>query len=412
MVEKAMGNTIPSGILTINVGSSSLKFAIYRMGRTATEVDLMLSGKLERISASGGRFVAHDNHHVDLVDRQIELPNYEAALKTMLGWLKSVPQGQELHAVGHRMVHGGRQYVRPQLVTPALFQALRDLIPLAPDHLPQEVEAIEVLHRLHPNLKQVVCFDTAFHRTMPRVAQLYGLPMKLAEDGIIRYGFHGLSYEYIVQELGRQTAGRAMGERVIVAHFGNGASLAAIRDGKSVDTTMGFTPIGGIVMSTRSGDLDPGVLLYLLQEKGYTPSQVNELVTRKAGLLGLSGISSDMKDLLASEKRNAFAAEAVSVFCYQAQKYIGALTAALGGLDTLVFTGGIGENAPSIRQRICDGLGFLGIRLEPAKNDSNAAVISVKDSEINVRVIPTNEELMIAQHTSEVCRQMERTPKG
>jgi acetate kinase len=405
-----MNNTIRSVILTINVGSSSLKFALYRMGRTATEVHPMLSGKLERIGASGGRFVAHDDRHVDLVDRQVELPNYEAALKTMLDWLKSIPQGQELSVAGHRVVHGGSRYSQPQLVTPALFQALKDLVPLAPDHLPQEMEAIEILQRLHPDLKQVVCFDTAFHRTMPRVAQLYGLPAKLSEDGIIRYGFHGLSYEYIVQELGRQ-AGEHARERVIVAHFGNGASLVAIRDCKSVDTTMGFTPTGGIVMSTRSGDLDPGVLIYLLREKGYSPSQINDLVTKEAGLLGLSGLSSDMKDLLASEKGNAFAAEAISVFCYQAQKYIGALAAVLDGLDTLVFTGGIGENAPRVRQRICDGLGFLGIELDHAKNDGNASVISGEGSAVNVRVIQTNEELIIAQHTSVVCGEMQQTTR-
>lgn len=348
-----MSNETLPIILTINVGSSSLKFALYRTRRLATGVDPLLSGKLEQIGSGWSRFVVHDDHQSVLVERQIELPNYEAALKAMLDWLQGTPHGQDLQVAGHRMVHGGRQYNQPQLVTPALFQALQDLVPLAPDHLPQEIEAIEILERLHPNMKQVVCFDTAFHRTMPRLAQLYGLPMKLAEDGIIRYGFHGLSYEYIVQELVHQIGIQASRERVIVAHFGNGASLAAIRDGKSVDTTMGFTPTGGMPMSTRSGDLDPGVILYLLQEKNYSTSQVNELVSKKGGLLGLSGISSDMKGLLAKEKESALAAEAISVFCYQAKKYIGALAAALGGLDTLVFTGGIGENAPAIRQRIC-----------------------------------------------------------
>jgi acetate kinase len=406
-----MKDTMRSVILTINVGSSSLKFALYRMGHTETGVEPVLSGKLERIGASVGRFVAHDDHHVDLVDRQIELPSYEAALKAMLDWLKSIPQGQQLSVAGHRVVHGGRQYSQPQLVTPALFRALKDLVPLAPDHLPQEIEAIEILQRLHPDLKQVACFDTAFHRTMPRVAQLYGLPAKLAEDGIIRYGFHGLSYEYIVQELARQTGENAPGKRVIVAHLGNGASLAAIYEGTSADTTMGFTPTGGIMMSTRSGDLDPGVLLYLLQEKRYSPSQINDLVTKEAGLLGLSGLSSDMKDLLASEKENAFAAEAISVFSYQARKYIGALAAVLDGLDMLVFTGGIGENAPTVRQRICDGLGFLGIKLDLTKNDANASVISGEDSAVNVRVIQTNEELIIAQHTSVVCDQLKQDTK-
>jgi len=281
-----MSSETPSVILTANVGSSSLKFSLYRMRRSAIGVEPILSGKLDRIAIGGGRFVVWDNRQAVLVERQIELPNYEVAIKTMLDWVNGTPHGQELRAAGHRVVHGGRQYNQPQLVTSELLQTLKDLIPLAPDHLPQEIEAIEILQRLHPNLKQVVCFDTAFHRTMPRPAQLYGLPIKLADDGIIRYGFHGLSYEYIVQELSRQIDEQSSNERVIVAHFGNGASLAAIRDGKSIDTSMGFTLTGGIAMSTRSGDLDPGVILYLLQKKNYSSSQVSELVTRELGSSG------------------------------------------------------------------------------------------------------------------------------
>lgn len=398
-----MSKETPLVILTINVGSSSLKFALYRASSSEMGVDLIASGKLERIAVGGGGFVARDDRQTVLVERQIELPNYEAALKTMLDWLKTNPFAQDLRAAGHRVVHGGRVYKQPVLVTPALLRALKDLVPLAPDHLPQEIEAIEILQRLHPNLKQVACFDTAFHRTMPRTAQLYALPMKLAEEGIIRYGFHGLSYEYIVQGLRLQAGEQASRGRVVVAHFGNGASLAAIRDGKSVDTTMGFTPTGGLPMSTRSGDLDPGVILYLLQEKNRSSAQVNELVTKKGGLLGLSGLSSDMKDLLAKQKENARAEEAIEVFCYHARKYIGALAAVLGGLDTLVFTGGIGENAPAIRQRICAGLGFLGINLDPAQNNSNGSIISGAGSAVTVRVMKTNEELMIARHTSDVC---------
>lgn len=389
-------------ILTVNLGSSSLKFGLYRTSHSDANVDLILSGKLERIGLRGGRFVTRDARQTVLAERQVDLPDDEAALNIMLKWLASASYGQDLRMAGHRVVHGGRQYSQPQRVTPTLLRALKAMIPLAPDHLPQEIEAIEILHRLRPSLKQAVCFDTAFHRTMPRTAQLYGLPVKLAEEGIIRYGFHGLSYEYIVEELARLVGRRSSRGRIVIAHFGNGASLAAIRDGKSMDTTMGFTPTGGIPMSTRSGDLDPGVILYLLQEKKRGPSQVAEMVTRKAGLLGLSGISPDMKDLLANAKKNAHAAEAIAVFCYQARKYIGSLAAALGGLETLVFTGGIGENAPEIRQAVCAGLEFLGINVDAAKNAANASIISREDSRVVVRVIKTNEELMIARHTRSV----------
>src|SRR5206468_215944 len=249
--------------------------------------------------------------------------------------------------------------------------------------------------RLHPDLPQVACFDTAFHRKMPRVAQLYGLPRELADQGILRYGFHGLSYEYIAGELPRG--------RVIAAHLGNGASLAAIRDGASVDTSMGFTPAGGILMSARSGDLDPAVALYLIREKKMAPEKVGQLVNERSGLLGLSGLSSDMTDLLEAERDNPAAAEAIAVFCYQARKYIGAFAAALDGVDTLAFAGGIGENAAPIRQRICEGLGFLGMRVDPEANARNADVISAPESKVEVRVIRTNEELIVARHSKRVA---------
>jgi acetate kinase len=286
------------------------------------------------------------------------------------------------------------QYARPQLMTPDLIAELKELIPLAPEHLPQEIEAIEAVGRLHPDLPQVVCFDTSFHRKMPRVAQLYGLPRELAEQGILRYGFHGLSYEYIAGQLPRG--------RVIAAHLGNGASLAAIRDGVSVDTSMGFTPTGGIPMGTRSGDLDPAVVLYLLRDMNFTPPKVAELVNEKSGLLGLSGVSADMQDLQAHERDNPAAAEAVAVFCYQVRKYIGGFAAALDGVDTLVFAGGIGENAAPVRRRICEDLGFLGVLLDEDANARNADVISSPESEVSVRVIRTNEELVVARHARDV----------
>jgi acetate kinase len=375
-------------ILAINRGSSSIKFTVYPDDVKAAA----LSGRLERIGLPNSIFRAWDGARAALADERLALVNHEAALKKLLDWLGS--RKLELRVAGHRVVHGGMQYDRPSLVTPDLIAALKGLIPLAPEHLPQEIEAIEAVGRLHPDLPQVACFDTSFHRKMPRVAQLYGLPRKLAEEGILRYGFHGLSYEYI--------AGEAPNGRVVAAHLGNGASLAAIRDGASVDTSMGFTPTGGIPMSTRSGDLDPDVVLYLLREKGFAPPELGKLVNEKSGLLGLSGISSDMQDLLAVEHNNPAAAEAIAVFCYQVGKYIGGFTAALGGMDTLVFAGGIGENAAPIRRRICAGLAFLGVLLDDAANARHADVISAPESKVKVRVIRTNEELMVAKHARDV----------
>ena len=375
-------------VLAINRGSSSIKFAVYpdRLDQPA------LSGKLERIGLPGGLFQVWDGARSPLMDQRLALPDHEATLKTLLDWLRS--KDLDLHVVGHRVVHGGMRYDSPRLVTPDVVATLKGLIPLAPEHLPQEIEAIEAITRLHPGLPQVACFDTAFHRSMPRMAQLYGLPRELADEGILRYGFHGLSYEYI--------AGEAPRGRVVAAHLGNGASLAAIRDGVSVDTSMGFTPTGGIPMGTRSGDVDPTVVLYLIREKKVPPARVGTMLNEHAGLLGLSGLGSDMRDLLAKEKEYPAAAEAIAVFCYQARKYVGAFTAALDGLDTLVFAGGIGENAPPIRERICAGLGHLGIRLDPAANAGNAAVISAPDSKVSVRVIRTNEEVIVARHAKRV----------
>ena len=374
-------------ILAINRGSSSIKFAVYPESLDRPAV----SGKLERIGLPDSVFRAWDGAHIALVDQRAALVDHQAALKTLLDWLRG--RNLDLRAVGHRVVHGGRRYDRPTLVTPEVVATLKSLISLAPEHLPQEIAAIEAITRLHPDLPQVACFDTAFHRTMPRVAQLYGLPRELADEGILRYGFHGLSYEYI--------AGEAPRGRVIAAHLGNGSSLAAIRDGVSVDTSMGFTPTGGIPMGTRSGDLDPAVVLYLIREKKVPPARVGALVNEHAGLLGLSGLGSDVRDLLAKENEFPAAAEAIAVFCYQARKYIGALAAALDGVDTLVFAGGIGENASPIRERICAGLGYLGVRLDPAANAGHAAVISAPDSKVSVRVIRTNEELVVARHAKE-----------
>ncbi len=385
-------------IFTINTGSSSLKVALYAVGREETR---LLSGEVERIGISGSRLRLTDAHRVTLIDQEGDLPDHGAALEAVLAWLRGHRPDLTFDAVGHRVVHGGSHYSEPHRVAPALLAILQELVPLAPDHLPQAIQAMQAAGRAYPDLPQVACFDTAFHRRMPRTAQMYPLPRHLGDEGVVRYGFHGLSYESIIQEL-RAVAPEEAAGRVIIAHLGNGASMAAVRGGSSIDTTMGFTPAGGLMMGTRSGDLDPGVLLYLLVERGMTPTALNELVNRQAGLLGVSGVSADMRDLLARESTDVPAAEAIALFCSQARKYLGALVAALGGLDTLVFTGGIGEHAASVRLRICEGLEFLGIRLDPRSNAAHTPVISRQGSAVTVRVMQTDEDLMIARHTKRV----------
>jgi acetate kinase len=306
-----------------------------------------------------------------------------------------------LTAVGHRVVHGGPKYSEPQRITPEMIEDLHRLSPFDPEHLPEEILLTEAFHHRFPNLPQVACFDTAFHHDLPRVAQLLPIPRRYEAQGVRRYGFHGLSYAFLMGELARLAGAEAANRRVILAHLGNGASLAAVRNGKSVDTSMSFTPTAGVPMSTRSGDLDPGLVWYLAHTEKMTAKQFNEMVNFHSGLLGISETSSDMRDLLEREPQDVRAAEAVALFCYQVKKWIGAYAAALGGLDTLVFAGGIGENAPVIRARICDGLEFLGIELDQKRNAAGEGVISAAAGRVTVRVIRTDEERMIAET---VCR--------
>jgi acetate kinase len=288
------------------------------------------------------------------------------------------------------------KHSEPARVTSRLLAQLRRITPYAPEHLPREIGLIDAIRRRHPTLPQVACFDTAFHRTMPRVAKVLPIPRRYGAKGVERYGFHGLSYAYLMEELGRLDPEATKG-RVILAHLGNGASLAAIRDGKSVDTSMGFTPTGGLVMGTRTGDLDPGLVYYLARTEGMTPARFQKMVNQQSGLRGVSATSADVRDLLAREARDERAAEAVALFCYQTKKWIGSYAAALGGLDTLVFAGGIGEHAPTVRKRICHGLEFLGIHLNNRRNAKNAPLISTDAGRVKVRVIRTDEELMIAR---------------
>ncbi|HEX5416673.1 MAG TPA: acetate/propionate family kinase [Chloroflexota bacterium] len=387
-------------ILTINTGSSSLKAALYGLDEGETR---RLTAKAERIGLPESRLRIVGETGAILVDQTGGFSDHAAALDEVFAWLRQNGLDVGLAAVGHRVVHGGRAFREPRLLDDRVVREIELLVPIDPEHLPQALDAIKATVRAYPTLPQAACFDTAFHRRMPAVAQRYALPRSLADGGVIRYGFHGLSYEYIMTELERLDPGAARG-RVIIAHLGNGASLAAVRGGVGVDTTMGFTPTGGLVMGTRSGDLDPGVLLYLLQSKGLSAEKINTLVNRQAGLLGVSGSSGDMQDLLAREASDPRAAEAVDLFCYQARKFLGALAAALGGVETLVFTAGIGEHAAPVRERICAGLEFLGVRLDAGRNAAHEPIISRDDSAVSVRVIPTDEELMIARHTRRLIR--------
>ncbi len=382
-----------TGVLTINGGSSSIKFALYRTGEP---LERILHGKIDRIGLHGTNLVFNGSTQNEQGCRSIESSDHKSATNFLIDWLEEQKEFSSVTAVGHRVVHG-MNHTAPELVTNELLDELHRITPYDPDHLPDEIELIEVFLKRHPKLDQVACFDTAFHYTMPRVAKLLPIPRRFDAMGIRRYGFHGLSYAYLIEELARLAGIKAARGRVIMAHLGNGASLAAVLDGKSIDTSMGFTPAGGLMMGTRTGDLDPGVAWYMIQSENLTSKQFNKLINHDSGLLGISESSSDMRDLLAKEIGDVRAAEAIELFCYQAKKWIGAFAAALGGLDTLVFAGGIGENCPVIRSRICEGLGFLGIDLEEKRNMANSPVISKDSSRAAVRVIHTDEELMIAR---------------
>jgi acetate kinase len=315
-----------------------------------------------------------------------------------MDYLEAHPRFSQVGAVGHRVVHGMR-HSDPERVTPELLAELERIVPYDPEHLPREIELIQLVGRRFPHLPQVACFDTAFHRTMPRVATIVPIPRRYESKGVQRYGFHGLSYTFLMQELSRRGDPAAVHGRVVLAHLGNGASLAAVRDGKSMDTSMGFTPTAGLPMSTRSGDLDPGIASFLDRSEGMDAAAFQRMVTHESGLLGVSETSSDIRDLLAREAGDVRAAEAIGIFCYQTKKWIGAYAAALGGLDTLVFAGGIGENAAAVRARICEGLQFLGIDLDAQRNAENAPVVSSDASRVAVRVIRTDEESVIAAST-------------
>jgi acetate kinase len=390
--------TANAHILTINGGSSSIKFALYEVVKPLKRG---LYGTVDRIGLNGTNLTFNAPSKSRPKTFKLAAADHKSAANALIDWLEKQIDFKSVNGVGHRVVHG-MKHTEPEIVTKKLLKELHRISPNDPDHLPREIELIETFRQRHPKLAQVACFDTAFHQTMPRVAKLLPIPRRFDAKGIQRYGFHGLSYAYLMEELVRLRDPAASKGLVILSHLGNGASMAAVRDGQSMDTSMCFTPTAGLVMSTRSGDLDPGLAPYLARTEQMTTSQFYKMVNHESGLLGVSETSSDMRDLLKHEKKDMRAAEAVALFCYQAKKWIGAYSAALGGLNTLVFAGGIGENSPIVRARICEGLNFLGIELDKSRNAKTDPVISKNSSRVTVRVIRTDEELMIARSVDHV----------
>ncbi|MBU0752205.1 MAG: acetate/propionate family kinase [Gammaproteobacteria bacterium] len=391
-------------ILTINAGSSSIKFALFALDGDAARIPARpeLLGQIDGIGASP-HLKAKDAAGKTLDDVDLDLAGHpesqhRAALTFLVEWLQRHEDGRTIAGVGHRVVHGAEKYSQPIRLDSAAIAQLQAFIPLAPLHQPHNLAGIEAMRAALPGIPQVACFDTAFHRSQPAVAQLFALPRRITAQGVRRYGFHGLSYEYIADVLPQHLdAGRADG-RVIVAHLGNGASMCGMLGRRSMVTTMGFTAVEGLMMGTRSGSLDPGVLLYLMDYAGMDAKALTNLLYKESGLLGVSGISQDMRELLASPAPEA--AEAVELFCYRIVREIGSLAAALGGLDALVFTGGIGEHAAPVRQMVCSRLGWLGIELDPVANAADAVLISTAASRGAALVLPTNEEWMLARHTA------------
>ena len=390
-------STSSSSILVLNGGSSSIRFAMVRVDDALTPV---CSGTLNRIAQAD----AHLRVDGDASTTPLRAADHHEAVRSLVQWLRQRGDADALAAVGHRIVHGMAHF-DPERITPALLADLKRIEPVDPDHLPVEIRLVEAAQSALPSVPQVACFDTWFHRDLPRVAATLPIPRRYAAQGVRRYGFHGLSYEFLLAELARREGEQAASGRVILAHLGGGASLAAVHDGRCIDTTMSLTPAAGLVMGTRSGDLDPGLAPYLQRTAGLTSAQFHAMVNRESGLLGVSETSADMRELQAAEADDPRAAEAIALFCYQARKAIGGFAAALGGLDTLVFAGGIGENSPAIRARICDGLQFLGVEIDDRRNADAPGLVSSSTGRVAVHVIPTNEAHVIARHVRDLLAQ-------
>ena len=392
-------NTAKKNILILNGGSSSIKFALFAADPS---LRLKVKGQIERIGTPDAVLITQEGDLEAHATQLVAAVDYASAIKLLIGWIDEKHLNGTLVAVGHRIVHGGANFHEPQRLTSTMMSELRQLAPLDRQHIPGEIALADAFQQRFPKVPQIVCFDTAFHHHLPRVAQMLAIPRSYEAQGVRRYGFHGLSYEFLMTELIQIDGAAAVRGRIILAHLGNGASLAAVSGGKPVDTSMGFTPTAGVPMGTRSGDLDPGLVSYLARSENMDAQRFDDMVNFKSGLLGVSETSADMRDLLKVETQDPRAADAVALFCYQIKKYIGAYAAALGGLDTLVFSGGIGEKAPVVRARICSDLEFLGIDLEASRNERNADHISTDASRVTVRVIATNEELVIARSVCHV----------
>ena len=376
-------------VLTLNAGSSSIKFALFCEGHDQPRY----SGLVDRIGPDAHMRVNDQNGHAVPI-KPGDLQSHETAVRSIIDVLGLNDQGRRLSAVGHRVVHGGQHHALPTLITAQVLADLAALIPFAPLHQPHNLRGISLAHEAFPGVPQIACFDTAFHRSHPWVNDTFALPRRLYDEGVRRYGFHGLSYEYVLGAFQQRFPDLSQ-NKIVIAHLGNGASMCAISEGRSVASTMGFSALDGLPMGTRCGQLDPGVLLYLMDQKSMTASEISDLLYKESGLLGLSGLSNDMRTLQASPANEA--AQAIDYFVFRCQRELGAMAAALGGLDALVFCGGIGEHASAIRERICSRLAWMGIEIDAASNERGDAVISSTSSRALVLVIPTNEELVIAR---------------
>lgn len=393
-----------NSILTINGGSSSIKFALYEI---AVSLRLLLSGEIESIGTKNTKLNFKNSITNNKNSIAITAADHEVGAIILLDWLEKLDDFNSLLAIGHRIVHG-MNHTEPELITAELLNELKEISTYDPEHLPGEIKLIEAFGKRYPAMAQIACFDTSFHTSMPAVARMLPIPRRYIAMGIQRYGFHGLSYASLMEELNRiEGSGPAQG-KIILTHLGNGASIAAVKDGNCMDTSMGFTPTSGLPMGTRTGDLDPGVALYLMRNEKLNPEKFSHLINHESGLLGISETSSDMRELMKSQHTDSRAAEAIELFCYQTKKWIGSYSAVLGGIDTLIFSGGIGENAPEVRERICNGLQFLGIELDATRNAKNETIISTDGGKVTIRVMPTNEEVMIARL---VCQVMNYTIK-
>jgi acetate kinase len=389
-------------VLTVNSGSSSIKFAMYTMEK---KPGLIFSASINRIGLDSSILLV--TNPVDKAKKafQVIVPDFQHAAILLMEWLKKRSDFDQIKCIGHRIVYG-KNHDHSEVIDEALLTELARISAFDPDHLPAEIEIIRLFKKVRPKLLQIACFDTAFHATLPRLAKILPIPRRFGKVSVQRYGFHGLSYAYLMQEFAKIGGKQKANGRIVLAHLGSGSSLAAVNGGKCVETSMGFTPAGGLMMGTRSGDLDPGIAWYMLEKEGMEAKQFNDLINRQSGLLGVSEISADMRDLLLQESSDERAAEAVNLFCYQVKKWIGSYMAVLEGLDTIIFSGGIGENEPVIRTRICQGFTYAGIELDEEQNQKNAIQISTAGSQVSVYVIPTDEELMIAKETISRYREL------